>query len=211
MDEPTPLPACSVLILAGGASSRMGQNKALVPFLGKPLIERIVAAARQISDDILLVANDAGPYAGLGLPCVADIQPGFGPLMGLYSGLSAVRFDLALMVACDMPFLSPDLMRRLIELAPGFDVVIPRSEDGLHPLHALYRRSTCAPAIAAAIAAGQRRMIAFHPQVRVRQVDEAELSAFDPTGFALMNVNSPADLATAEHIARRAYFLEEEG
>jgi molybdopterin-guanine dinucleotide biosynthesis protein A len=209
MDDLTPRPACSVLILAGGASSRMGQNKALAPFLGRPLIERVLAIARQLSDDILLVANDAPSYAGFGLPCIADQRPGWGPLMGLYSGLSAASNDLALLVACDMPFLSLDLIHRLFDLAPGYDVVIPRSEDGLHPLHALYRRSTCLPAIAAAIAAGQRRMIAFHSQVRVREAPADELAAFDPTGFALMNVNTPADLTTAEHIARRAWYEEE--
>lgn len=209
MDDPTPRPACSVLILAGGASSRMGQNKALAPFLGKPLIERVLAVARQLTDDILLVANDAPTYAHLGLPCIADQTPGLGPLMGLYSGLTVARYDLALLVACDMPFLSLDLIRRLIDLAPGFDVVLPRTEDGLHPLHALYRRSTCIPAIAAAVAAGQRRMIAFHPQVRVREVHEDEVAAFDPTGFALMNVNTPEDLAAAQHIAHRAWYQEE--
>lgn len=188
----------------------MGQNKALVPLAGRPLIERVIEVARQLTADILLVTNDPIPYANLGLPCVADIQPGFGPLMGLYSGLSAARHDLALLVACDMPFLSPDLWRTMIDLAPGYDIVIPRSEDGLHPLHALYRRSSCLPAIAAAIAAGQRRMIAFHSQVRVYELPEDQVAAFDPTGFALMNVNTPEDLATAEHIARRAYFLEEE-
>lgn len=209
MDVLTP-PSCSVLILAGGASSRMGQNKALARVLGTSLIERVLSVAGRLSDDILLVTNDAAPYASLGLPCIADLQPGFGPLMGLYSGLTAARHDLALLVACDMPFLSLDFIRRLIDLAPGFDVVIPRSEDGLHPLHALYRRSTCIPAIATAIAAEQRRMIAFHRQVKVREVPEDEYAAFDPTGFALMNVNTPEDLVIAEHIAHRAWYLDEE-
>lgn len=208
--EAATLSPCSVLILAGGASTRMGQNKALALLLGIPLIERVAAAARQLTDDILLVTNEPAPYAKLGLPSVADAQPGIGPLMGLYSGLAAARYDLAILVACDMPFLSLDLLRYLISLAPDHDVVIPRTEDGLHPLHALYRRPTCLPAIAAAIGAGQRRMISFHGRVRVREVPEGELAALDPTGFALMNVNTPDDLIAAEHIARRAYFLEEE-
>lgn len=188
----------------------MGQNKALAPLLGIPLIERVAEVAKGLTDDILLVTNDAASYASLRLPCIPDAQPGFGPLMGLYSGLEAARYDLALLVACDMPFLSLDLLHYLIDLAPEHDVVIPRTEDGLHPLHALYRRPTCLPGIAAAIAAGQRRMIAFHGRVRVREVTEDEIAARDPTGFALMNVNTPEDLAAAEHIARRAYFLEEE-
>lgn len=188
----------------------MGQNKAFVPLAGAPLIEWVLATVRQVTDDILLITNDAAAYAALGLPAIPDAQSGIGPLMGLYSGLGAVRNDLALLVACDMPFLSIDLLRHLIRLAPGFDVVIPQTEDGLHPLHALYRRSTCLPAISAAISKGQRRMISFHTQVRVRTVPEDELAVFDPTGFALMNVNTPDELAAAEHIARRAHFLEDE-
>lgn len=97
----------------------------------------------------------------------------------------------------------------MLDLAVDQDVVIPRTEDGQHPLHAIYRRSTCLPAIAAAIAQDKRRMIAFHDRVRVR-VDEQEMRSFDPSGLALLNVNTPEELALAEHVARRAYYDEEE-
>lgn len=200
----------TVLVLVGGTSSRMGQNKALLAVGGMRLIERVVQAVRPLGDDVLLMANEAGSYTFLGLPCVPDQKPNYGPLMGLYSGLAAAKHELALLVACDMPFLSTPLLRYMLELAAGHDVVIPRTEDGQHPLHAVYRRSTCLPAIAAAIAQDKRRMIAFHDQVRVREIDEEEMRPFDPSGLALLNVNTPEELALAEHVARRAYFDEEE-
>ena len=211
--DPSPETAvapATVLVLVGGASSRMGQNKALLSVGGMRLIERVVQAVRPLGDDLLLIANEAGPYTFLELPCVPDRQPDYGPLMGLYSGLAAAKYELALLVACDMPFLSTHLLRHMLDLAAGQDVVIPRTEDGQHPLHAVYRRSTCLPAIAAAIAQDKRRMIAFHDRVRVREIGEEEMRPFDPSGLALLNVNTPEELALAEHVARRAYYDEEE-
>ena len=187
----------SGIVLAGGASSRMGRNKALMSLEGQTLVERVVRALSALTDDIVIVANDAGPYRFLNLPIVPDIQPGYGPLMGLYSGLQAACGELAMAAAVDMPFLSPDLLKTLVALAPGCDVVIPRAQDRLHPLCAVYRRTSCLPAIEQAIQRGQRRLIAFHPDVRVCEVDEETLRQVDPDLRALMNVNTPEELAAA--------------
>lgn len=200
----------SGLILVGGGSLRMGANKALLPVGGVPLIERVRRALTPLCREILLIANDAGPYTSLGLPIVPDLELGRGPLMGLYSGLRAARGELALLLACDMPFVDPDLLAHMIHLAPGYDVVIPDTADGLHPLHALYRRAACLPAIAAALAKGERRMISFFDAVRVRQLPAAELADLPGAERALMNVNTPEELAAARHILRRLYFDEEE-
>jgi len=190
------------LILAGGASSRMGENKALLALEGRKLIERVADALAALTDDILIIANEAEPYRFLDRPIIPDIRPGYGPLMGLYSGLKAARGELALLAAVDMPFLSPDYLRFLLALAPGYDVVIPRTGHRLHPLCAVYRRESCLPAIEQAIARGQRRLIAFHPQMRVRQVDEAELRRIDPDLRALMNVNTPEELEAARRLLK---------
>jgi len=186
------------LILAGGASSRMGRNKALLELEGRKLVERVLSALEPLTDEILIVSNQPEPYRFLERPIIPDIQPGYGPLMGLYSGLKAARGDLALLVAVDMPFLSSDFLRHLISLAPGYDVVIPHAHERLHPLCAVYRRETCLPAIEGAIARGQRRLISFHPEVRVRQVDEAELRSISPDLRDLINVNTPEELAAAQ-------------
>ncbi len=191
----------SVMILAGGASRRMGENKAFVKVGGMSMLERIMAIARSISDDVFLIANDVELYQGFGLPIVTDVQPGGGPLVGLYSGLLQARYELTLLLACDMPFVSAVFLRGLIELAPGYDVVVPRTGGRLHPLHALYRRSTCLPVIAAALARGERRTIAFFEDVRVLVLEEDALQRLDPTGIALMNVNTPQELARARALA----------
>jgi molybdopterin-guanine dinucleotide biosynthesis protein A len=190
------------LILAGGASSRMGRNKALLTLAGQTLVERVTQALAALTDDILIIANEAEPYRFLDRPIIPDIRPGYGPLMGLYSGLKAARGELALLAAVDMPFLSPDYLRFLLALAPGYDVVIPSTGHRLHPLCAVYRRESCLPAIEQAIARGQRRLIAFHPQMRVRQVDETELRRIDPDLRALMNVNTPEELEAARRLLK---------
>ena len=188
------------LILAGGASSRMGRNKALIEMDGQPLVARVAAALQPLTTERLIIANDPAPYRFLGLPIIPDIEPGYGPLMGLYSGLKAASGELALLVAVDMPFLSPDFLRYLLTLAPGYDVVIPEAEGRLHPLCAVYRRASCLPPIQEAIARGQRRLIAFHPQVRVRRVPEEELRQVSPDLRALINVNTPEELADARRL-----------
>jgi molybdopterin-guanine dinucleotide biosynthesis protein A len=190
----------SALVLAGGASSRMGRNKALLMFDGEPLVARVVRTLATLTEDVVIVSNDAAPYRFLQRPIVPDVQPGYGPLMGLYSGLRAVSGELVLLVAVDMPFLSQRFMRYLLEQAPEYDVVIPQAHDRLHPLCAVYRRQTCLPAIEQAIARRQRRLIAFHAQVRVRVVSEPELRRLSSDLRALMNVNTPAELAVAEQL-----------
>ena len=196
-------PAVTGLVLAGGASSRMGRNKARLALDGEMLVSRVVRVLAGITPDVRIVSNDAASYDFLGLPIIPDVTPGYGPLMGLYSGLLAASGELAVLVAVDMPFLSVSLIRHLLALAAEYDVVIPRAQDRLHPLCAVYRRSTCLPAIEQAIERQQRRLIAFHPQVRVRTVPEPELRTMSPDLRALMNVNTPEELAAAERLLHR--------
>lgn len=165
------------------------------------LAERVVGVMQMVSDDVMIIANKAEPYRFLNLPIYPDIHPGYGPLMGLYSGLKAIDTEFAFLVAVDMPFLSPDLLRFLFSLIPNYDVVVPRAYDRLHPLCAVYRRETCLPAIEQALGRKQRRLIAFHADVQVREVGEQALRKIDPDLRSLMNVNTPEELATARALA----------
>ncbi len=187
------------LVLLGGESRRMGQNKALLHVGGIPIVQRVINTVAPLSSETLLVGNDAEPYRHLGLPIIPDVEPNLGPLMGLYSGLLATNDELNLLLACDMPFASTALLNHLLTSSDAYDVVIPRTENGLHPLCAVYRRSTCLPAIRAALDAHSRRVISFFDQVRVREVGPDELHLFDPD--SLMNVNTPEDLTKARAIA----------
>jgi|YNPNPStandDraft_1061719.scaffolds.fasta_scaffold51311_1 molybdenum cofactor guanylyltransferase len=212
MDE-LPLAPVSVLILAGGRSRRMGQDKIWMELEGVPLIERLVRRVLPLAGEILFSANAGERFealaAQLPLPArvVADRFPGSGPLAGLHAGLSAARHDLLLALAADLPFVNPRLLRRLIGLAAGFDAVVPQTpadEADLlqwEPLHALYRR-TCLPAIEAHLAAGDRQVICFFDEVRVRAVPPDELRRFDPDLLSFFNVNTPRDWERSQEILR---------
>lgn len=215
-----PMRRVSGIILAGGKSRRMGRDKAWLEFEGVPLVVRVLERVRQLTDDIVIVTNAREPFAALGVPLVADEVPNAGPLAGIAAGLGAVRGDYALVVACDMPFLNVELCRYLVSLADGYDVVIPNfpdpeadaarantKKDGaprgkdldLHPLHAVYSQECLAP-IRRALSEGDRRMVAFHADVRVRVVSPHEIASYDPQGKSFRNLNTPDDLARAQEL-----------
>ncbi len=193
----------SVVIQAGGQSSRMGEDKALRSFLGRPLIERVIARVRPAADELLITTNQPEAFAWTGLPLFTDMQPGRGALGGLLTALSAARQPFAGVVACDMPFACAELLRQSARLLQqeAVDVVIARTEGGLEPLHAVYRRSTCLPEIQAAIALDEWKAIAWLPGVKVRLLTASELQRWDPSGRAFWNVNTPGEFARAESLA----------
>ncbi len=192
----------SVLILAGGRSRRMGSDKASLLLHGEPLLARAVRRLSTASDDLLVAMSDAGSHRAIvpdtAVRFVTDLHPGAGPLAGLEAGLSAARHELLLMVAVDMPFASAALARGMADLASGYDVVLPfspaagGSEPRPEPLHALYRR-TCLPIVTASLEAGERQVVAFFPQVLVRELPPATVHTLDPSGLAFTNANTPAD------------------
>ena len=193
----------TIVIQAGGASSRMGQDKALMPFLGRPLVERIVARLADLGDEVLVTTNRPHDYAFLNLPLFSDLMPGLGALGGLYTALQAAKHALVAVVACDMPFVDPNLLRAQIDLLEreGADVVIPRSDEGFEPLHAIYRRETCLPAVKAALDRGDRKMISWFDAVKVRVMTMEEVAAVDPGFRSFINVNSPEEFKRAEQAA----------
>jgi molybdopterin-guanine dinucleotide biosynthesis protein A len=182
------------IVLAGGASQRMGRDKALLELDGKRLIEVVIERMAQLCAQVLVVADNARPYAGLEVPVVEDRFRGVGVLGGLHAGLEAAAHELALAVGCDMPFLDPDLLRAFVGWAEGFDVAVLRYGDGeqVEPLHGVYRR-TCLPAMEAAIRTGRRRIISFFPQVRVRYVTPEDVTPFDPALRSFHNINTPEE------------------
>lgn len=178
----------------------MGQDKALVPLGGKPMVEHVIAAVRPISDSLLLVTNYPETLAFLNLPMVGDREPGAGALPGLQTALSAASSELVLLVACDMPFVSTPLLRYLIERVEQADAAVPIWADRFQPTCAVYRREPCLAAVEAALAAGKKRMIGWFEAVEVVGVDSAEIEPHDPTGRTFFNVNTPDELMQAERM-----------
>lgn len=194
----------TVCIQAGGASSRMGEDKALKTFLGRPLIQRVVERLSPIAEEVIVTTNNPDDYRFLGVPLFPDLKPGRGALGGLYTAIASAAHPIVAVAACDMPFASASLLeaasRLLVE--EGADVVIPKSDEGYEPLHAVYRRATCLPAIEASIAADQWKVIAWFPQVKVRVLTSDEIKRYDPSGLAFWNVNTPEEFSKAEELAK---------
>jgi molybdopterin-guanine dinucleotide biosynthesis protein A len=192
----------TVCIQAGGQSSRMGEDKALKPFLGRPLIQRVTERLFPVADEIIVTTNRPEDYAFLDLRLVPDLKPGRGALGGLYTAIASAKNPIVAVVACDMPFASGSLIeagsRLLVE--EEADIIIAKSDEGYEPLHAVYRRETCLPAIEAAIEADQWKVISWFPQVNMRVLTPDEIQRYDPLGLAFWNVNTPEEFAEAERI-----------
>ena len=174
----------TVVIQAGGQSSRMGEDKALKSFLGRPLIQRVIDRLTPIADELIVTTNRPAEYAFLNLRLVPDLKPGRGALGGLYTAIASAAHPFVAVVACDMPFASPIFFEGAIRLMveEEADVVIAKSEEGHEPLHALYRCETCLPAIESAIEADLWKVVAWFPQVNVRVLTPEDVRRYDPTG-----------------------------
>ena len=196
--------ALTGIVLAGGASRRMGQDKAFLKLGGQPLISLVTGHLRTISDEVLVVADNCHPYASFADRCVADVFSGVGTLGGIHAGLQAATHDRALVVGCDMPFLNPALLAWFADVMDGYDLVVLKQGEWLEPLHAAYRKS-CLPAIEAVIRAGKRHAFSFYDQTRVRYVDPIEIAHLDPELRSFCNVNTLEewDWACAESEATR--------
>jgi molybdopterin-guanine dinucleotide biosynthesis protein A len=184
----------------------MGEDKALKPFLGRPLIQRVIERVSPIADELIVTTNHPEDYSfpGLRLTLRADLKPGRGALGGLYTAIASATHPIVAVVACDMPFASSALLeagsKMLID--EETDVVIAKTDEGHEPLHAVYRRATCLPAIESAIDADQWKVIAWFPQVKVRVLTSGEIQHYDPSGLAFWNVNTPEEFLEAEKIAQ---------
>ncbi|MBN1667700.1 MAG: molybdenum cofactor guanylyltransferase [Anaerolineales bacterium] len=190
----------TLVIQAGGQSKRMGQDKALLDFGGQPLIQHVSQRLLGLAAETLVTTNQPEGYRFLDVPLVADLLPGRGALGGLYTALSAASQPLVAVVACDLPFASKALLaacRDQLLAEPGLDAVIPSTDQGLEPLHAVYRRATCLPAVQAAIAADRWKMIAWHGDAHVRIMSPEESTSYDPQGLAFWNVNTPTEFESA--------------
>jgi len=189
----------TVAVQAGGRSSRMGKDKALLQLDGIPLIERLLQRVSGLGEEILITTNRPQDYQYLGLRMASDPEPGAGALHGLRTALKAARGQTVLVLACDMPFVSRPLLEHLLQLAETADLVVPRRGGEYEPLHAVYSKG-CLPALEAALQQGERRMISFFPSLNLRTVEQEEIDRLDPEGLSFFNVNTPEDLRKAERI-----------
>jgi len=178
----------------------MGQDKALMPFLGQPLIQRVLERVSPIADEILVTSNQPGKFKFLGVPIIPDVIPGVGALGGLYTALKSASNPLVAVVACDLPFVNPELLKACKEIldSTNCSAVIPGTDRGIEPLHAVYRVQTCLPAVEAALVDGRRRVISWHVDVDVHILPSVETAQYDPDGITFWNVNTEDEFKKAE-------------
>jgi len=182
------------IILAGGKNLRMGKNKAFLEVNGERIIDRTKNLFLELFDEVLLVTNSLLDYLDLNLRMAADLHPGKGALGGIYAGLFHASHSHGFVAACDMPFLNKDLIRHLIDLSPGYDIVIPKTQDGWQPLHAIYSKK-CLPFMEDLIRQDNLKIIDFFHRVKKREVSTEEILPLDPRLASFLNVNTPEELA----------------
>lgn len=192
----------TVVIQAGGQSTRMGRDKGLVMFDGVRLVEYILNQVRGFGDDTILITNEPKGYVDLGLPIYEDVVRDKGALGGLYSAIDRSPQEWCLVLACDMPFVRLPLLQYMVGISGKYDAVVPKPGEPpqFEPFRALYRK-TCLSAIDDALNRGRKRVISFFDGVRCRIVEQAEIHPFDPDGHSFFNINTRDDLAEAESIA----------
>ena len=197
--------AIGTFILAGGQSSRMGSEKGLLPFAGKPLVMRM-ARLIEFAGDAPVIIGPPAKFGGMGFRVVADDKRGVGigggPLVGICTALRVATRGWNLIVACDLPFLTREWLEFLIARALNSpaDVVIPLNERGYEPLCAMYRQR-CHPAIDAALARGVRKVTDGLAGLTISAIAREEWKGFDPRGQLFKNVNTPADYDEARTAA----------
>jgi molybdopterin-guanine dinucleotide biosynthesis protein A len=191
------------IILAGGKSSRLGRNKALQVVDGKSLIQWVVDRLAMLSTEIVIVTarGEAIPsYSTVEIKTVADIYPEKGPLVGIYSGLVSSSSLRAIAVGCDTPFLSVSLLKYMTQVCSVYDVVVPRIENKLEPLCAVYSKN-CSVPIQGLLGQNELRIDKLFSMVKVKYIEEDEINRFDPEHLSFFNINSEADLDRARKLA----------
>jgi molybdenum cofactor guanylyltransferase len=185
-------------ILAGGESSRMGRDKALLELNGAPLIVRVARLVESVAGMPVIVGAPER-FSGLGLEVIADDWEAAGPLGGIATALRASRAPWNLIVACDLPYLTKAWLDFLVMrgLTSEADALLPVNERGAEPLCAMYRKR-CEPAIRTALDRGTRKVTDGLAALRVEDIEPLEWKAFDSEGLLFKNMNTPADYEEAK-------------
>ena len=199
--EATNTPITGV-ILAGGRSRRMGQNKALMRLRDEPLIVHVIRQMESVTDELLLITNEPDLYTSLQLPMYADILPEMGALGGLHTGLTYAANSAVICVGCDMPLLQPKFLSYLTRLLGDYDAVVPcvqtadRCANVFQTLSAVYSKR-CLPVIDTMLAVGELRVHALYDRIDARIIQPHEWQALDPQGLSFFNINTPEDFEKA--------------
>lgn len=182
--------------VAGGASRRMGRDKALLPWGGSDLLGHALDRLSAVTRGVRILCGPSLRYSERGVPVITDAAPDLGPLAGTLAALESTAGHPALLLAVDLPNVPVDLLARLAALLPGCDAVVPVGARGPEPLCAVYGPA-CLEPVRRRIARGDLRMTSFWQDVRVRELGPAELSAYGEPDRLFLNVNETRDYEEA--------------
>jgi molybdopterin-guanine dinucleotide biosynthesis protein A len=185
------------IILSGGKSIRMGENKAFIKIEGAPIINRIYALFKELFQEIIIVTDQKELFANFNSNIYSDLIPNKGVLGGLYTGIFFSNFHYSFCVACDMPFIKKSLVQYLIKNIKDEDVIVPRTKDGLQPLHAIYSKN-CLDPIKRIIEQGKYKIIDFYNLVNLKIVEENDFVSLDPHRESFINMNTPEELLSVK-------------
>jgi molybdopterin-guanine dinucleotide biosynthesis protein A len=182
------------IILSGGKSTRMGgENKAFIKLEGVPIVHRIYTLFKELFKEVLIVTNQQELFKNFDSKIYSDLLPHQGALGGLYTGLFFATFQYSFCVACDMPFIKKELVQYILTQIGGEDVIVPRTQDGLQPLHAIYSK-TCIDPIKIIMDQGKYKIIDFYHQMNIKILEEEDFILLDPLRESFINVNTPEEL-----------------
>lgn len=194
------------VILAGGKSSRMGQEKALMAVAGVTVLKRVLGVFGKLFDEILIVTNRKGRFGEYGYPEIVDLIPDCGPLGGIYTGLHSAKSERIFVASCDLPFINTSSIALLMKEAGEYDIVVPDIEGRLHPLHAIYSKR-CMPFILERLKNRRLDITGFindAGKLSVKRVQAEELMNEDPDLISLFNMNTQEDwMAANEGVGSR--------
>ncbi len=189
------------VLLAGGKSRRMGEDKRFILVGRRTLFERSCAVLRELFEQVCVVIGQDSPSLQADVPVVRDLIPDCGSLSGLYTGLRWAKAQHIFLAACDMPFLDPNVIRYMVRLRDQADIVIGRWATRLQPTHAVYSRD-CLPVIEEMMKVHNRKIQSMidHPALAVRVIEETEIRQIDHHGRSMFNINTPSDLELARSV-----------
>ena len=193
---------CTGVILAGGQNSRLPGEKKTFRRIGDTMIlERIFGLFSTLFKEVIIVVNEPRDFAGWDMTVVTDIVPCRCVLAGLHAGLFYASYPYAYVTACDTPFVKQDVVEYLVnQIDPRYDVIIPRTDDGLEPLSAVYSKK-CIPLIEKNLEKKVFMIKKFFNKKKVKQIPVAKLKILDPDMRFIFNVNTPRDLEAAQKMA----------
>ncbi len=193
------------IILAGGQNKRMGKDKALIEIGGKRVIEWVYKTLEQVCNEIIVVANMPLKFLHLPVRIVTDIIPYQGPLGGIFTGLFYTTEFPAVVLACDLPFVSASFLNFLFsQWEDKLDALIPQTPDGHQPLCALYGKDSL-PVFESQLKRGDLRLYQALRKVRKRYLSPELVSSADPSGLNFFNLNTPQDLARAQKLWQKTH------